>query len=170
MAIDPNRFVMGRKFLFAGELLYTFSNTTIKLSILVMYRRLLPSPLTDMGGIILGLVSLSWCLAVVLVTIFQCSPQWKVFDPLGPTPGHCIEDTKFFVANSIPNIITDILIMGLPTYQIWKLRLPPSQKVAVAAVFLVGAGATTMSIVRLHFHLVSGRTQSPEGFTSKTHH
>ena len=53
-------------------------------------------------------------LAVVFVTIFQCNPQWKVFDPLGPTPAHCIVDAEFFVANSIPHIIIDILIMWLP--------------------------------------------------------
>jgi len=166
MAIDPNRFVIGRKILFAGELLYTFSITTVKLSILAMYRRLLPSPLTDLGSIILGLLSLSWWLAVVLVTVFQCKPQSKVFDPLGPTPGDCIDDAKFFVANSIPNIITDVLIICLPTYQIWKLRLPRSQRIAVTAVFLFGAGTTAVSIVRLHYHLVSGQPQSSEGFTS----
>ena len=44
----------------------------------------------------------------------------------------------FFNGNSIPNIITDALLLVLPIPFVWQLQLPRAQKVALTSIFIVG--------------------------------
>lgn len=102
----------------------------------------------------------AWCLAVVLVSIFQCKPIDKVFDPSIIT-GHCLDNTKFFIGNAVPNIVTDILILCLPLYEIKKLNLPRGQRAMLSSIFLLGAGVVAVSAVRLYYSITLAR----EGFS-----
>lgn len=80
-----------------------------------------------------------------LVTLFQCIPVnafWDRFDtenPMAPEDFRCGVDVKmFFKGNSIPNIITDALIIILPIPYVWSLQLQRAQKVALAGIFALG--------------------------------
>ncbi|KAF1980067.1 hypothetical protein BU23DRAFT_585902 [Bimuria novae-zelandiae CBS 107.79] len=50
----------------------------------------------------------------------------------------------------VVNILTDILILLLPTRAFWTLHLHPHKRLALLGVFLVGAIAVLASIVRLY--------------------
>lgn len=93
----------------------------------------------------------AWWLAVLLVTIFQCQPVEKAFDPY-MTTGYCIDSIRFYKAMIIPNIITDIIIFCLPVYEVRKLHLPRGQRVGLASVFLLGAFAIIASAIRLWYN------------------
>ncbi|KAL3959678.1 hypothetical protein ACCO45_004795 [Purpureocillium lilacinum] len=59
--------------------------------------------------------------------------------PLPPSAYTCgVDSRKFFYGNAIPTIVTDILMLALPTPYIWHLHLPRGQKLALAGIFLVG--------------------------------
>lgn len=117
-----------------------------------MYWRIFPTHFMKLGCTVLACASGAWSLAVVLVSIFQCQPIQKAFDPF-MTQGHCIDNTKFFIGNAVPNILTDVLILFLPVYEIRKLHLPRGQRVALASIFLLGAGVVGISAVRLYYQV-----------------
>jgi hypothetical protein len=50
-----------------------------------------------------------------------------------------VDDNKFFNGNSIPNIITDALVVILPIPYVWKLQLATPQKLAIVFIFALGA-------------------------------
>ncbi|MCJ1418950.1 hypothetical protein MMC32_005301 [Xylographa parallela] len=56
---------------------------------------------------------------------------------------------KFYFAQAIPSIITDIILLVLPLPLVWKLKVTKSQKWGVSAVFMLGGFVTICSIIRL---------------------
>lgn len=165
LAIDPDRLTINQKLLFSGEIIYPTAIATTKYSILAMYWRIFPTKTVRLGAFILGGMTTAWWLAVCLVAVLQCTPQGKVFNPVG-IEGTCIDNNDFFLGNSIPNIITDVAILCLPTYEVGKLNLPRSQRIALGLVFLLGAGVIVASSVRLHFHIVLAKLGPTADFTT----
>lgn len=69
------------------------------------------------------------------------SAFWLRFDPNGGSDMtyKCPVDVRmFFIANAIPNIITDILLLLVPVPGIWSLQLRNAQKMAVLGIFGLG--------------------------------
>ena len=68
--------------------------------------------------------------------IFACVPRQKLGDPT--IPGHCISTRDSILATSYINIVSDISMLLLPIYAIWKLEIVLKRKLAIAAVFGTG--------------------------------
>jgi hypothetical protein len=52
---------------------------------------------------------------------------------------HCTVDSyKFFYGNSVPNIVTDLLLILAPFPAIWSLSLQLRQKISLSGIFLLG--------------------------------
>lgn len=77
-----------------------------------------------------------WVVGMNLTVIFQCTPIRKFWEP--HVPGHCIDLWKFLLAQAIPNIFTDLVILLLPLPPLWNLQVPSSQKAALFGIFLLG--------------------------------
>ncbi|KAK7722818.1 hypothetical protein SLS63_009092 [Diaporthe eres] len=135
--------------LFAVECIYGTLLVVCKFSILAMYWRIFPTPFVKRGCCVLGGMTLAWIIAVALVAFLQCRPMQKIWLP--DTPGHCIDNNKFFIGNAVPNIFTDCAIMALPAYEISRLRMGSSQKIGLAGIFLLGIFVSFISAIRLIF-------------------
>ncbi|KAI3330091.1 hypothetical protein F4824DRAFT_505450 [Ustulina deusta] len=151
LAINPQRFLISQNILFSSEFLYPSVIATTKLSILAMYYRIFPTRYIKYGKLVVGSITTMWWTAYILVTIFQCMPIAKVLDK--SIQGYCLPLYAFFLGSSIPNIVTDIVILSLPLYEIRKLHLPLRNRAALAGIFLLGAGVTAISGVRLWYHI-----------------
>ncbi|KAH7243824.1 hypothetical protein B0J15DRAFT_565160 [Fusarium solani] len=134
--------------LFIGEFTYGTVLCTIKAAILLMYYRVFPTRFMKFGGYVLGAITFAWWVAVVFVSIFQCVPVHKTWHPF-MEGGHCLDKNQFFLGNSIPNIITDALILCLPVYEVSKLQVRRSQKFAIIGIFLLGGIIVMISCIRL---------------------
>jgi hypothetical protein len=134
--------------LYISEFLYFTLTATIKWSILAMYLRIFPTMRMRTGVYIIGVVVSVWWLVTTMITIFQCTPVPKVYTP-DLKGGSCLDKTKFFLGVSVPNIVEDIFILCLPTYEIWRLKVPRPQKLAICAVFLMGFLMVVVACVRL---------------------
>jgi hypothetical protein len=69
------------------------------------------------------------------------SAFWLRFDPNGGgkmTYKCPVNVRMFFIANAIPNIITDILLLLVPVPGIWSLQLRTAKKIAVLGIFALG--------------------------------
>ncbi|KAK1842765.1 integral membrane protein [Colletotrichum chrysophilum] len=169
--------------LFIAEYLYTISIVLVKAAILAFYWRIFSARRESRLAIyvLLG-ITCAWGIAVVrppldksnrrvvntvlanglqlLVSTFQCLPVsafWLRFDAnanLSPSDYECGVNVKtFFIANAIPNIITDVLLLLLPVPGIWSLQLRKPQKVALVGIFTLGIFVTAVSFIRLHYVL-----------------
>ncbi|KAG4440608.1 hypothetical protein IFR05_003925 [Cadophora sp. M221] len=111
-ALTTPEIVSYAKSLIAFECLYVTCICLTKISLLLMYLRIFPVRSIKIGAYILGALSISWCIAIIMVSIFQCTPIERTWNPT--IPGHCINLKASFIGNAIPNILTDVVILALP--------------------------------------------------------
>lgn len=121
----------------AYECVYSLTVGVIKISILLMYARIFPTRGFYIAAIVLGAIATSWVIAIVCVSIFQCTPIAKTWDPT--LPGTCINLKGSFIGNAVPNILTDIAILSLPVRVVWQLHSTLTLRLSVIALFLLGS-------------------------------
>ena len=102
-----------------------------------MYCRIFPVRTIIVGAYILGGLSIAWCFSIIMVSLLQCIPMAKTWDPT--LEGHCINLKGSFIGNAIPNIMTDVAILALPMPQVWNLHTSVSQKCQISFIFLLGS-------------------------------
>ncbi|MCJ1412463.1 hypothetical protein MMC19_006557 [Ptychographa xylographoides] len=129
------------------ELIYVVGVPLIKFSILCFYRRIFPNRNIKIVSWIVVAIVVSWQIAIGLTFIFQCTPIEKAWN--FTMPGTCINITTQFIANAIPNIFTDIVILLMPLPLVWKLQMRMTQKVALCGIFLTGSFVCAVSLIRL---------------------
>ena len=123
---------------FATEIFYFLNITLVKISVLFLYGRLFPTRMLLLVAKIVGAACIAWCLASVLVTIFQCSPVASAWDP--SIGGKCISYfAQFQLGVAISNMLTDIIILCMPLPVIWWLSLPARDKAILSGMFFLGS-------------------------------
>ncbi|KAB8260748.1 hypothetical protein BDV32DRAFT_137912 [Aspergillus pseudonomiae] len=140
--------LMVAKLLYVFEIFYVINLLTIKLSILMMYRRIFTniSRLFRVGAMICGAVVTLWATAFVPAAIFQCTPVAKAWDV--NIPGHCISLQLAFYCVALPNILTDVAILSLPVRSCWQLHRSVLYRLSLIGIFMLGIFVVGVSIYR----------------------
>lgn len=81
-------------------------------------------------------VNMFYYLARFFISIFQCDPRAKIWNP--KLPGHCLNYQAYIFATGIFNVMSDILMLLFPLLCTWNLHMSFKRKLEVSAVFLVG--------------------------------
>jgi hypothetical protein len=123
--------------LYVGCILYAVVIAVIKISILVLYRSLFPTPGINLATKIIGAISIAWGIETALVGTFSCTPV-RAFWDLSVTERTCINTTNFFIANSTAHVMLDIAILVLPIKKVWALNMSLRHKIVVSFMFLLG--------------------------------
>jgi hypothetical protein len=55
-----------------------------------------------------------------------------------------INDSKFFFGTVLAHLVLDVVILALPVIQVYQLKLPVSQKIAISAMFTFGILSVTL--------------------------
>ncbi|KAF5656055.1 major facilitator superfamily transporter [Fusarium circinatum] len=80
---------------------------------------------------------------------------FKTFGPVTIIEGIRTSDdeqrNRFFIGNSIPNIVMDAMIIALPVFEVSKVQVPRSQKISIAGIFLLGGLIVIISCIRLKY-------------------
>jgi hypothetical protein len=136
--VNPTALITMGKSIIGIAYLYLPAVALPKLSILALYWRFLDrSPayrrtIQALAGItILNLVT---CLIVFSV---ECQPfayHWNKKIP----GGHCVNEAAMFAYVSLPNIITDVVMLLLPMRVVYKLKANGSTKAGLLVVFVTG--------------------------------
>ena len=80
-----------------------------------------------------------YALGSILATIMQCIPMAKYFDR--SVPGVCINLTRFWYTNAWFNLITDVVILTMPTqYLMNMVDVKPRYVTGLAFLFFLGLG------------------------------
>ncbi|KAJ5951566.1 uncharacterized protein N7479_009979 [Penicillium vulpinum] len=144
--LPAENIMMIAKLLVVFECIYVTTIAVTKVSILLMYCRIFPTREIRIASMILGGISLAWAIAIILVSIFQCTPIARAWDTR--IPGTCIDLKASFIGNAVPNIVTDILILSLPVRVVWGLHASLTHRLSVIGIFLLGSFVIFTSIYR----------------------
>lgn len=85
----------------------------------------------------LNVANISQMVAVFFAIALQCLPVPFNWDP-SIRNGHCIDRRVLYVSTSSFNILTDLLIIGVPLWILKGLKIPRRTKIALFFVFLLG--------------------------------
>lgn len=102
-----------------------------------MYKRLFPIRTVRIATQILGGISIAWALSYTVVASLQCIPLQKMWDP--KIEGTCMDLFSLYLANAIPNVLTDMAILVLPLTQVWRLQVRLWQRIVLIGMFLLGS-------------------------------
>ncbi|KAI0017342.1 hypothetical protein F4780DRAFT_796506 [Xylariomycetidae sp. FL0641] len=152
--IPPHDPIPGQIWNYAVQILYNPILALVKTSILLFLLRLFgQKPGVRRFIVWVNTANVANMVAVFFAVIFQCIPFEKTWDPA--LPGTCIDRRVLFTYTSVFNIVTDLVVLGLPSRIFIDLKIPKRTKVALMFVFLLGILVTITSIIRMVL-LVSG--------------
>ncbi|WVW85138.1 hypothetical protein I302_107175 [Kwoniella bestiolae CBS 10118] len=152
--IQPQWVGILRKCTYTFVVFYNPATMTIKLAILLLYRRMSEvQPWFRYGTYATMLVVSLAGIVCTFLAIFQCRPisaAWRT-DDSNDSEGQCIDVIALFLASAPINILTDLSILLLPLPILTSLRMEMRQKVALIATFCVGGFVTIVDVVRIAY-------------------
>lgn len=123
-----------------GDILYSLALFFTKFSLMLLILRVFCSVDRDTFYWLtqaLIVVNSLFYLLFFFIPIFVCSPRSKIWNP--DIPGHCLRIKDLYLASAIFNSFSDIAMLSVPLYLIWKLQMSVRRKVGVSLIFLTGA-------------------------------
>jgi hypothetical protein len=113
--------------------------TAIKVSILLMYRRLFSVDASfRLHSLILGIVVFVFWVAASLATVFNCNPV--KYNWIGLVlEEHCFNFNVFWMVTGSVEVVIDTVILALPVRLVLRLELSRKQKASIVFVFLLGS-------------------------------
>ncbi|KAF7919079.1 uncharacterized protein EAE98_009399 [Botrytis deweyae] len=135
------------KWFFAAQLLYKIASCFTKISICLFYLRIFPSKNFRIATFVTIGIVIVYSIAAVSATIWSCNPIEKSWNKT--LPGSCIQIGNVWYSTSVMAIVTDLIIIVLPIYQIRRLQLPLSQKFGLVLMFSLGFFVIACTVVRM---------------------
>lgn len=133
-----NYFFVYRKAILTTEVLYTPASTSIKFSILLLYRRIFPSKkLKIVLQCIAGFLVI-FALTQMLSVIFQCTPVAALWNPTAHPGATCDSYTPALILFGAVNAATDVIILCLPMPLLWRLHVTKTRRNQLMGMFLLG--------------------------------
>ncbi|KAF2031008.1 hypothetical protein EK21DRAFT_100112 [Setomelanomma holmii] len=136
-------------FLFICQILYAFSIFTTKIAIISSYLRFIQARTFRMIMYITLAVTVGLWICGIFVTIFQCRPIYGAWDYTAQQS--CLNYVDYLYASSSVNVLTDIVLCISPIPHLWRLKMPPRQRVILCILFAGGAGACVAGIARIAY-------------------
>lgn len=116
---------------FASYLVMCLTFGMIKLSVLLLYRRLFLGPLFNIYSLIMCGVIALWSLSFVFAFAFQCGTDITAWWTSPATiEAYCDNTSALSVSFVISDVITDVMILTIPLPIVWRLQMSIANKVA----------------------------------------
>ncbi|KAK4456212.1 hypothetical protein QBC34DRAFT_444887 [Podospora aff. communis PSN243] len=134
---------------YAVQILYNPILALVKSSVLIFMTRLFGHT-KGVARLLLwiNVANISQMVAVFFAIALQCLPVPFNWDPT-IRGGRCVDRRVLYVSTASFNILTDLLIIGIPLYILKGLKIPRRTKIALFFVFFLGFLVTITSVVRL---------------------
>jgi hypothetical protein len=92
-------------------------------------------------------INLAYMIAAIIATLIPCWPVAKRFND--EIPGHCYDSVTFVTANVTIAIVTDFLVLIIPTWMIYDLQMPLRKKLITISFLSLGFIVIAIGIARL---------------------
>lgn len=133
----PNTVFNTNDAVWVGETFYVLTLLLTKVSLILFYLRIFPSPRFQIWGKLgLGFVVLP-AFIIMLLQLLQCLPVQYNWDK-SIDNAKCIDVTALVYAHAGINIAQDFVILGLPIPELLQLKLDLQQKIGLIVMFQVG--------------------------------
>lgn len=145
----PSRISTFLKLMMSGIVTYTLTITIVKLSILVLYRRIFITAGFKRSTLIVGAAVMLWFIVALFTDLFQCRPFQAAFDPELLFTDQCINLQAYYWGVTASNLCLDVVMLYMPLHMVWGLKLPTRQKIALSGVFLLGGIVCVAGAMRI---------------------
>ncbi|CAF9921711.1 hypothetical protein IMSHALPRED_005255 [Imshaugia aleurites] len=146
-------------FWYGCQIVYKFLVAFTKLAVIFLYLRIFSQwNLKRFAHVLAGIVFVG-SFAFAIASVFECTPIHRVWDRR--IPGTCFNLGASWYAYAAFNTICDLIIITMPIPAIWRLQLKLSQKLSLAAVFLLGWFVVFTSIMRIVSLGASAKSKEP---------
>ena len=122
-----------------GDMLYSMSLLATKLSIMLLIKRVFCSVKRDVAywlTILLMFVNTGFYFAFIIVATAECLPRSKLWN--NEEAGKCLDIFKLYIASSVFNLLSDIAMLSVLIYLVWRLQMSIRRKVGISAIFCTG--------------------------------
>ncbi|XP_014554212.1 hypothetical protein COCVIDRAFT_48775, partial [Bipolaris victoriae FI3] len=140
---------------------YSAIVTLIKISILLVYRRLAYNKRFEDFCKRTIIVLATYQVVFTIVAAAQCVPLHKLWDFTDSVPGFCININAFYHASSSFHILIDIWILTLPIQLIRRIPRKPREKLALYINLGLGVVSMIASIIRFRFLYIFTTSDDP---------
>jgi hypothetical protein len=136
--IPPHDPTEGLIWEYAVQILYNPILALVKSSVLIFLLRLFGQK-DGVRRFIIGLniANILQMIGIFIAITLQCLPISFNWDPT-VKGGHCVNRGILYSFTSAVNIVTDLLVLGLPLWIFVDLKIPRRTKLALLFVFLLG--------------------------------
>lgn len=146
----------GRSCLIAVPVLYVPAVTLPKLVILAYFLRIFVSKPSRVACYVVATITIIVAFINIPLSIWQCSPPDFAWDPK-IAGGHCAISVQAHLRyGSLPNIVTDVVMIILPLPVVWGLKMSTRNKISLTITFLVSSIGLIASIVRFVEFIATG--------------
>ncbi|MCJ1425076.1 hypothetical protein MMC29_002964 [Sticta canariensis] len=145
----------------AAQIIFSFSITASRLSLLVFYYRVFPVQRFRTVTIIIACVCIGWLISFLFAVIFNCVPVQAFWDR--SIDGKCIDENSFAYGITTSELVANLAMLTLPVPWLWSLNLPRSKKFALGGIFLMGSFVCLTCVVR--FPLLTRFRQTDASWT-----
>ncbi|KAL9587618.1 MAG: hypothetical protein Q9203_003435 [Teloschistes exilis] len=139
------------------QILYSPTIVFVKLAILLQYLGIFAP--TKQGNTVM-FVTARVMIALILIyytistciTTFACNPRERIWNPL-ITEYKCLNNTIGILFTCLFNIVSDLIILALPSRTVWKLKLPLKKRIKIILLFATGLFACIANAVMIIYVL-----------------
>ena len=119
-------------------MLYFSLISAVKISIVLMYRRIFSTPSFRLHSLILAVCVFFWWITGTVTTGVYCVPLERYW--VGPSVGgYCYNYNIFWMVMGVLEVIIDAVILVLPIRMVLQLRLTRQSKILIIGIFLLGS-------------------------------
>lgn len=111
----------------------------IKMSVLLLYRRLFVGRSFNQYSLVMCGVTLLWSLGFFFAFAFECGTDLAHYWTSAQTiEQYCVDTDALYVGFVISDVLTDVLILAIPIPIVWKLQMSFANKAGLTCIFLLG--------------------------------
>lgn len=143
------------------SVLYPIASTLPKLSVCTLYLRIFKVK-RGLYRLTCGVIAflIGNAIAWLIPTIFVCSPIRTFWSHRGAS-GKCLNWPIFGTWISLPNIVSDLLILVLPMRTLWRTQMKPAKKLGLMVTFATGSIGMIGACLRLSSYIHVTYIQQP---------
>ena len=136
-AKNPESLIPWAKVLVVTPIIYSAAVCFPKIVLLVLYHRIFTTTSFRIANYIIMAIVIGIAIADILVGALVCIPLNAFWNH--SVKGTCVDVPTFYRFGTLPNAITDLVMLILPLPVIWKLQTSRRNKIGLTLTFLTGS-------------------------------
>ncbi|KAF1980436.1 hypothetical protein BU23DRAFT_445056 [Bimuria novae-zelandiae CBS 107.79] len=142
----PEGVISHYKGLFANQLVHPLAVALPKIVIVILFLRVFNQKWERRAAWITLWLMLGTLISYSVASMFQCRPISYNWDQ--SIPGKCFNFDLLANSSSVPNILTDLIVLVLPIRTVIGLKVSTSRKIGLMLIFLTGSVGIVASVIR----------------------